>query len=593
LCWRGQGGTVAPILRAHTFRRLLGFVRPYRLELSLSIFASLVGAGAAAGYAYLVGPLLKSLLTGNGLHGEYLGIAAITAIPLAIVGVALTKALASLLQGGWTVSVGQKVVRDLRVFLHQRLLALPPAFLEARHSGDLVSRFSGDVAQVEFAVSQALGAYLRDGLQVVALLAVCAYIDGRLFFLAFFVLPADAILVSRFSKSVKRLARSLQGTLGGITSIASEQLQNLAAVQAFRAEPLALARFDAEQDRYLGAMRRSLLLRGAYSPTVEWLGTLGVGAALAFGARAVGHDPALAGKLISFLSAALLLYPPLKSISGTLSLTSQGLAAAERLFEIADAPLPQDGTGRAPPLRQALALHDVRVTYPDGREALCGLSLTLKAGQTVALVGSSGAGKSTTAALLLRFLDPSAGSATWDGVPLGDYSRASLREQVAWVSQEPVLFSGTVRDNLLLGRPGAEEPVLWDALRRAHADAFVRALPQGLEEPLGERGGRLSGGQRQRVAIARALLRDPSLLILDEPTSALDAESEREVQAGLAELLKGRTTLVIAHRLATVRGADQIFVLERGVLVESGAHPALVAANGRYAALLRQGAVAA
>lgn len=532
-------------------------------------------------------------MTGDGLHGEYLGIAAVTAIPLAIVGVAVTKALASLLQGGWTVSVGQKVVRDLRVFLHQRLLALPPAFLEARHSGDLVSRFSGDVAQVEFAVSQALGAYLRDGLQVVALLAVCAYIDVRLFFLAFFVLPADAVLVSRFSKSVKRLARSLQGTLGGITSIASEQLQNLAAVQAFRAEPLALARFDAEQDRYLGAMKKSLLLRGAYSPTVEWLGTLGVGAAIAFGARAVGHDPELAGKLISFLSAALLLYPPLKSISGTLSLTSQGLAAAERLFEIADAPLPPDGSERAPPLRTALSLHEVRVTYPDGREALRGLSLTLEAGQTVALVGSSGAGKSTTAALLLRFLDPTAGSATWDGAPLARYSRASLRDQLAWVSQEPVLFSGTVRDNLLLGRPEAEEPALWDALRRAHAEGFVRALPQGLEEPLGERGGRLSGGQRQRIAIARALLRNPSLLILDEPTSALDAESEKEVQAGLAELLKGRTTLVIAHRLSTVRGADQILVLERGVLVESGSHPSLLAANGRYAALLRQGAVAA
>lgn len=580
-------------MRAHTFRRLLGFVRPYRLELALSILASLVGAAAAAGYAYLVGPLLKSLLTGNGLHGRTLGLPAGTAIPLAIVAVALAKALAGLLQGGWTGSVGQKVVRDLRVSLHARLLALPPAFLEGRHSGDLVSRFSGDVAQVEFAVSQALGAYLRDGLQVVALLAVCAYIDGRLFFLAFFVLPADALLVSRFSKAVKRIARSLQGSLGFVTALASEQLSNLAAVQAYRAEPLALARFDVEQEAYLSTMKRSLLLRGAYSPTVEWLGTLGVAAAVAFGAQAVGKDPALAGKLLSFLSAALLLYPPLKSISGTLSLTSQGLAAAERLFEISDAPLPDDGAEQAPPLRDRLSLEDIRVTYPDGREALRGLSFAVEAGQTVALVGSSGAGKSTTAALLLRFLEPSGGGVRWDGVPLSRFSRASLRAQVAWVPQEPTLFSGTVRENVALGMAGVADTAVWEALRRAHADAFVRALPHGLEEPLGERGGRLSGGQRQRIAIARAFVRNPSLLILDEPTSALDAESERAVQAGLAELMKGRTTLVIAHRLSTVRGADRILVLEQGALVEAGTHGELLAINGRYAALLQQGAVAA
>jgi len=235
----------------------------------------------------------------------------------------------------------------------------------------------------------------------------------------------------------------------------------------------------------------------------------------------------------------------------------------------------------------------VRATYPDGREGMRGVSLTVPAGARVALVGASGAGKTTLFSVLLGFLPTSGGTVRWDGMPMAELKPSSVRAQMAWVPQEPVLFSGTVRHNLLLGRPEASDAEVWEALGLAHAEDFVRSLPAGLDEPVGERGSRLSGGQRQRLALARAFLRRPSLLLLDEPTSALDAASEAAVGAGLAELMKGRTVLVIAHRLSTVRDADLIVVLDAGRVVESGTHAELVARQGRYAQLLGEGAVAA
>ena len=489
--------------------------------------------------------------------------------------------------------LGQRVMADLRGFFYSRLLAQPPAFFERRHSGELLSRFTADVPLVEFSVTQALSSYVKDGMQILALLVTCALIDAKLFLLTFVVMPATVVPVTRFARSLKKVATRSQTSLGALTSLTSEQLQNLPVVQAYGGVPRALATFDAEADRYLGEMRRSLFLRGAFSPTVEMMGIVGVALVVTWGARAVAAEPALAGRLLSFLAAALLLYQPVKSLSGTLSQVLTGLVAAERLFAIADEPAPPDEGREAGPLGQSLVLEDVRATYPDGREGLRGVSLTVRAVARVALVGSSGAGKTTLFSVLLGFLPTSGGGVRWDGAPLPELKPSSVRAQMAWVPQEPVLFSGTVRHNLLLGRPEASDAELWEALARAHAEDFVRALPGGLDEPVGERGSRLSGGQRQRLALARAFLRRPSLLLLDEPTSALDAASEAAVGAGLAELMKGRTVLVIAHRLSTVRDADLIIVLEAGRVVESGTHAELVARQGRYTQLLGEGAVAA
>ena len=588
--------SVAPRPSAHVYRRLLGYLSPYRRLLLAGTLASLTAAAATSAYAWIVGPLLRAVLTGAPVTVAGMTLAPevlLSRLPLLVVAVALVKATAQFLQGGLMQRLGQRVMADLRGFLYGRLLAQPPAFFEQRHSGEIVSRFTSDVPLVEFSVTQALSSYVRDGLQIVALLATCFLIDAKLFLFTFVVVPVTVVPVSRFARSLKKVATRSQANLGALSAITAEQLQNLPVVQAYGTVPRALESFDAEADAYLAEMRRSLFIRGAFSPTVELLGIVGVAVAVAWGARAVSMDPTLAGRLLSFMAAALLLYQPVKSLSGTLSQVLTGLAAAERLFSLADAPVPPDVGQQAPPLSRALELSGVRATYSDGREALKGVDLTIPAGARVALVGPSGAGKTTLFSVLLGFLPPSGGEVRWDGVPLSSLKASSVRAQLAWVPQEPVLFSGTVRHNLRLGQPDATDDALWEALRLAHAEDFVRALPGGLDEPVGERGSRLSGGQRQRLALARAFLRRPSLLLLDEPTSALDATSEAAVGAGLQALMKGRTVLVIAHRLSTVRDADLIAVVEGGQVVEAGTHEQLLALRGRYTRLLGEGAVAA
>ncbi len=587
---------MAPRPSPHVYPRLLGYLRPYRRLLVAGLGASLLAAVATSAYAWVVGPLLRAVLTGEAVSVAGMSLPPdqmLRRLPLLVVAVAAVKATAQFLQGGWMQRLGQRVMADLRGYFYSRLLAQPPAFFERRHSGELVSRFTADVPLVEFSVTQALSSYVKDGMQILALLVTCALIDVKLFLLTFVVMPATVVPVTRFARSLKKVATRSQASLGALTSLTSEQLQNLPVVQAYGGVPRALATFDAEAERYMGEMRRSLFLRGAFSPTVEMLGIVGVALVVMWGARAVAAEPALAGRLLSFIAAALLLYQPVKSLSGTLSQVLTGLVAAERLFAIADEPAPPDEGREAAPLSQALVLEDVRATYPDGREGLRGVNLTVPAGARVALVGSSGAGKTTLFSVLLGFMPTSGGGVRWDGVPMAELKPSSVRAQMAWVPQEPVLFSGTVRHNLLLGRPEASDAEIWEALARAHAEDFVRALPEGLDEPVGERGSRLSGGQRQRLALARAFLRRPSLLLMDEPTSALDAASEAAVGAGLAELMKGRTVLVIAHRLSTVRDADLIVVLESGRVVESGTHAELVARQGRYTQLLGEGAVAA
>ena len=587
---------MAPRPSAHVYRRLLGYLSPYRRLLLAGTLASLTAAAATAAYAWIVGPLLRAVLTGAPVTVAGMTLAPealLSRLPLLVVAVALMKATAQFLQGGLMQRLGQRVMADLRGFLYGRLLAQPPAFFEQRHSGELVSRFTSDVPLVEFSVTQALSSYVRDGLQICALLATCFLIDAKLFLFTFVVVPVTVVPVSRFARSLKKVATRSQANLGALSAITAEQLQNLPVVQAYGTVPRALESFDAEAEAYLTEMRRSLFIRGAFSPTVELLGIVGVAVAVAWGARAVSMDPTLAGRLLSFMAAALLLYQPVKSLSGTLSQVLTGLAAAERLFSLADSPVPPDVGAEAPPLSRALELSGVRATYSDGREALKGVDLTIPAGARVALVGPSGAGKTTLFSVLLGFLPPSGGEVKWDGVPLSSLKASSVRAQMAWVPQEPVLFSGTVRHNLRLGQPDATDDALWEALRLAHAEDFVRALPGGLDEPVGERGSRLSGGQRQRLALARAFLRRPSLLLLDEPTSALDATSEAAVGAGLQALMKGRTVLVIAHRLSTVRDADLIAVVEGGQVVEAGTHEQLLALRGRYARLLGEGAVAA
>lgn len=565
--------------------RVVARVGPYRRPLILAISFSLFAATMGAVWASWVGPLLRSLIGGGEItwgpfHLEREDLT--FKLPLAIVAAAVLKAFASWLHAGLMSRVSQGVLSRLREELYGRLLVLPPKWFEQRHSGELLSRFTSDVAQLEFSAGQALASITKDSLQVLGLLIVCLVTDWRLFLLIFIVLPGTIVPVSRFARGAKKQATQSQASLGQLSMLVSEQLQNLAVVQTYGAEPRALAQFDAEQDRYLAVMKRSLFIRGAFSPTTEFLGVMGLALAMVVGTRAVQLEPTLAGNFISFIAAAVLIYQPLKSLSNTASQISLGAGAATRLFEVLDAEPDHDAGGEAQAL-STLELKDLRLTYPDGREALKGVSFSVAQGAHVALVGASGAGKSSVFSVLLGHVLPSSGDVAWNGVPLSGLSRRSVRARLAWVPQEPVLLSGSVRDNLRVGRADATDEQLWAALERAHAAGFVRGMAKGLEEDVGERGARLSGGQRQRIAIARAFLKEPSLLLLDEPTSALDTETEAEVQAGLAELMKGRTTLVIAHRMSTIRHADRIVVMESGRVIDQGTPEEVAAKGGAWA----------
>lgn len=555
-----------------TWWRLLAFVRPYRGQVALASLAGVVAAAATAAWVRLLGPLLKAVLRGG--EATAFGItfekdALTTTLPLAIIATALLKALSTWVHAGVMGSVAQRALAQLRHDLYARVLLLPPSWFERRHSGELLSRFTADVAQVEFAVGTSLSQWIKDTLQAVALLVVCASIDWRLFLLTFLVVPGMALPVSRFAKSARKAALKGQASIGALTQLTAEHVTALPIVQANGLEPRALAAFDAEQSRYLAVMKRSLFIRGAFTPTTEFLGIVALALALVVGARQVAVEPALAEHLVSFLAAALLLYQPVKSLSGNFTQVVVGLAAGQRLLEVLDEPAPVDAGPQAAAL-DVLQFEGVSFSYGDDRPALTDVSFSLRRGEHVALVGASGAGKSTVASLVLGFSAPSAGQLTWNGANVTSLSRRSLRAQLGWVPQEAVLLSGTVRENLSLAKAEATDEELWRALELAKAADVVRALPGQLDERLGERGARLSGGQRQRLAIARAFLRAPSLLVLDEPTSALDAETERALHESLESLMTNRAVLVIAHRLATVRRADRIVVLEQGRVVETG-----------------------
>jgi subfamily B ATP-binding cassette protein MsbA len=571
-----------PFVTAHTpIARLFTYARPYRVRLVWAVAGMVVYAAGSAGLAVLIKPIVDRTLPSKDR---------LVLMAAGIIGLYLVKGVGSYVSSFLMAYVGQRVVMDLRNALYRHILDQSAGFFAHRTTGQLMSRLNNDVGQVQQVVSETVGDLARESLAVVGYVAWLFYLDARLAIVCLTGAPLVIYPLIRLGQRVRRTTRRSQEALETLSHISAEAFTGHRIVKAFGTEAHETSKFSGAG---LNLFRTNMKVTAALSslpPLMEVIGGLGMAAALVYGSQQVASGKMSEGAFFSFMAAVLLMYGPAKKLSRVNANLQQATAASERIFEMLDTHTEvreQPGAEPIAPLCDSIEFRDVSFGY-DGEPAriLRGVSFLVKPGEMVAIVGRSGAGKTTLVNLLPRFYDVTAGSILIDGVDVRHVTLASLRRQIGIVTQDTVLFDDTIARNIAYGSSSATPQDIEAAARAAHAHEFVSALPGGYEAMIGERGQRLSGGQRQRLAIARALLKNAPILVLDEATSALDSESELLVQEALANLMLNRTSFVIAHRLSTIRRADAIIVLERGRVVEIGRHDDLLARpEGTYAML--------
>lgn len=481
------------------------------------------------------------------------------------------------------------VLQRLRNDIYHKITILPISYFTSQRKGDLLSRMSADLADIEWSVVSTLQSLVKDPVNVLLFAATLLFISPRLFLLFLLVLPPAVWLISKIGNSLKRNAVKGQQQLGDMMNVYKESLDNMEVIKAYRREGWRQRRFEEENANYSRRMMRVARRREAGSPLSEVLGTVGLAFILLIGGNAVVGGDLQASVFILFVILFARLIPPVQAIVKAYSSLQKGSASAARLFEVMDADeriIEQPNAVMMDDFRDCIEYHDVSFAYDNSESTLSHINLTIRKGMKVALVGPSGAGKTTLVDLLPRFFDPIEGHITIDGVDIRQMNIDSLRSHIGVVSQNCILFNDSIKDNITFGLRDVPISRVREAARIANADPFIEQMEAGYDTPVGDRGSALSGGQRQRISIARAVLRNPPVLILDEATSALDAASQQAVQDALDKLMEGRTSIVIAHRLSTIKNADLIIVVDKGAIVEQGTHDELMQLGGTYKSLV-------